>query len=61
MLNIDAVLKMVEGYTNRNNEIEEDKFLQLISGLEEDEAEEVLTILADNHITVLEEVSERAA
>ena len=40
MLNIDAVLKMVEGYTNRNNEIDEDKFLQLISGLEEDEAEE---------------------
>jgi len=58
MLNIDAVLKMIEGYTNRNNEIDENKFLQLISGLEEDEAEEVLTILADNHITVLEEVSD---
>lgn len=58
MLNIDTVLKMVQGFANSNNEIEEEKFLQLVSGLEQDEAEEVLTILADNHITVLEDVSD---
>ena len=58
MLRVDAVLKMVQGFTNSNNEIEEDKFLQLVAGLEEEEAEEVVTILSDNNINIVEDASD---
>lgn len=58
MLRVDAVLKMVQGFTNSNNEIEEDKFLQLVAGLEEEEAEEIVTILADNKISIVEDAED---
>lgn len=31
MLNANVILSMVKGYTKRNNEISEDKFLDLVS------------------------------
>lgn len=55
MLNANVILSMVKGYTNRNNEISEDKFLDLVSGLEEEEVSEVLDVLTKNSICVVED------
>jgi len=56
MLNANVILSMVKGCTNRNNEISEDKFLDLVSGLEEDEVKEVLEVLLNNNICIVEDV-----
>lgn len=58
MLNTNVILSMVKGYTNRNNEISEDKFLDLVAGLEELEVNEVLDVLFNNKINVVEDAAD---
>lgn len=57
MLNANVILAIVKDYTNKNNEIKEDKFLDLVSGLEEEEVNEVLEVFAKNRIHVVEEIT----
>lgn len=55
MLDKDAVLRMVKLYTNIRNEIGQDDYLELTSGLDKKEVCEVMQILDENHITVTED------
>ena len=59
MLDKDAVLRMVKLYTNIRNEIGQDDYLELISGLDKNEVYEVMQILYENHITVTEDSIEK--
>ena len=58
MLNAEYILSIVKGYTNKNNEIDEDTLLDLLEGLEEPEVNDVLAILKNNNITVIEDATE---
>lgn len=54
MLNNSVILTMVKNNVNTNNEISEEVFLDLVSGLEESEVNEVLGILKNNNISISE-------
>ena len=55
MLDEKVLLSMVKECTNGSNKLSEDKFLDMVSGLEEEEVEEALAVLAANNIEFIEE------
>lgn len=56
MINADVILMMVRSFTNRAGEIDQDKFLDMVEGLNEEEIREVLNIISQNNMSVTEDV-----
>ncbi|WP_051217052.1 sigma-70 family RNA polymerase sigma factor [Butyrivibrio fibrisolvens] len=54
-MNSGFILALIGKYANEDKEINQDDFLELVEGLEEDEIEAVLSIITRNGFTVIDE------